>query len=80
MAWGADEMPTELGFWDWGPGPSFRVQVLDWGNPLRPSCRRVDPSTGWEGGFDPNAMGGQFVHGSEMSLEDRNVGPKNVEQ
>ena len=51
-------------------------QVLDGRNPLHPSWTRFDPSTGWEGGFAPNAMRGQLVQEDEMSFENRNVGPK----
>ena len=63
-----------------GRGPSSGVQALAGRNPPCPSCRRIDPPTGWEGGFDPTAMGEELARGKELSIQNRNVGLKNVEK
>ena len=77
-------MPTELGFWGRGRG---RVEVLVQGSrDLLGGIRHaqvVDGSTRQQVGRDgliPTAMGEQLVHGGEMSVENSNVGPKNVEK
>ena len=46
------------------------VQGIDGRNPLYPNCRRVDPSTTWEGWFGLNC------HGRLVGTSKRNVGPK----
>ena len=77
-------VPTELGFWSPGRG---QVRVLVQGSrDLLGGIRHaqvVDGSTRLQLGRDgliPTAMGEQLVHGGEMSVENSNVGPKNVEK